>query len=116
MKVDIDHTDILKTEWSYRFEELMKKAMIMSYYKYGAIVKNHSKDNNHMDAVANLIKRLEKYKETGNTEFLVDVANFAMIEFMNPQHENAHFKGTDTANVELIGFGVNQINNEIEGY
>lgn len=116
MKVDIDHADILKTEWSYRFEELMKKAMIMSYYKYGAIRKNHSKDDNHMDAVANLIKRLEKYKETGNTEFLVDVANFAMIEFMSPQHKNAHFEGTDNSDVELIGFGVNQINNEVMGY
>lgn len=114
MKVDEEFSDILKTEWSYKFEELMKQAMIMSYHKYGALRKNHSKENNHMDAIANLKKRLEKYEETGNTEFLVDVANFAMIEFVHPQHENAHFKGTAENAVELVGFGVNQIKDEIE--
>lgn len=113
MNIDNEFKDILSTEWSYKFEELQKKAMIMSYYKYGKIVKNHSKSDNHMDAVSNLLKRLEMYKETGNTEFLVDVANFAMIEFMNPQHENAHFKGTDGDNIELVGFGVNQIYDEL---
>lgn len=39
--------------------------------------------------------RLRKYAETGNTEFLVDAANFAMIEFMLPSHPNAFFEGTD---------------------
>lgn len=114
MYVDDQFKDILSTEWSYKFEELQKKAMVMSYYKYGAIKKNHSKEDNHMDAVSNLLKRLENYQKSGNTEFLVDVANFAMIEFMNPQHENAHFEGTDDKNVELIGFGVNQIYNELD--
>ena len=107
--VDKEFAEVLKTEWSQRFEELRKKAMIMSYFKYGRIKQNHSKDNNHMDAVANLKKRLELYEKTGNTEYLVDVANFAMIEFMSPQHPEAHFKGTDSDNVELVGFGVNQL-------
>ena len=110
-KVDTEFKDILSTEWSYKFEELQKKAMVMSYYKYGKINQNHKQDN-LMDAVSNLKKRLERYEETGNTEFLVDVANFAMIEFMCPQHPKAHFKGTDGDAVELIGFGVNQIKDE----
>lgn len=108
--VDEQFKDILKTEWSYHFEELQKKAMVMSYYKYGKVNQNHKSDN-LMDAVANLEKRLQMYKETGNTEFLVDVANFAMIEFMCPQHTNAHFRGTDSEDVDLIGFGINQIKN-----
>lgn len=132
--VDIEFKNILRTEWSYKFEDLMKskveayrgiseevpefnnhfcdlqkKAMIMSYYKYGKLRRNHGEEN-LMDAIANLKKRLEKYEETGNTEFLVDVANFAMIEFTCPQHENAHFEGTDGEDVvELIGFGINQL-------
>lgn len=114
MRLDDEFKSILSTEWSYRFEELQKKAMLMSYYKYGPVVKNHTKDNNHMDAVANLKKRLELYEKTGNTEFLVDVANFAMIEFMNPQHPKAHFKGTDSDDIELVGFGVNQIYDELD--
>ena len=110
--VDKEFSEILKTEWSYRFEELQKKAMVMSYYKYGRINQNHKSDN-LMDAVKNLKKRLEMYESTGNTEFLVDVANFAMIEFMCPQHPKAHFKGTDSDNIELVGFGYNQIKNDM---
>jgi len=31
----------------------------------------------------------------GNVEYLVDAANFAMIEFMHPAHPSAYFKATD---------------------
>jgi hypothetical protein len=50
----------------------------------------------NVDAIASLKKRLKKYEETGNTEWLVDIANFAMIEYMYPQHEQAHFRATDS--------------------
>lgn len=55
-------------------------------------------------------KRLEKYKETGNTEFLADIANFAMIEFMYPQHLDADYIATDGGACEIEGFGINEIN------
>jgi hypothetical protein len=35
------------------------------------------------------------YEESGNTDYLVDVANFAMIEFMHPSHPDASYKPTD---------------------
>lgn len=93
----MDRESILKTEYSKKFDELMsskiqeeidphfnelrKNMMIMSYYKYGAIRDNYEK-HKCMDALGNIQKRLQKYKETGNTEFLADIANFAMIEYM----------------------------------
>ena len=40
--------------------------------------------------------RLNKYLETGNTEWLIDIANFAMIEFMYPSVSGAAFRGTDS--------------------
>lgn len=114
-KLEEQFPDILATEWSYRFEHLQKSAMITSFHKYGKVTANHSKDNNHMPAIENLKKRLERYLETGNTEFLVDVANFAMIEYMNPQHPNAHYKFTDTKDgCDLVGFGINQIKDELD--
>jgi hypothetical protein len=62
------------------------------------------------NAIGSLEKYLERYKETGNTEFLADVANFAMIEFMYPKHSKAHFKDTDSnESPGLDGFGVNEI-------
>ena len=38
-----------------------------------------------MNAIENLKIRLQKYLDTGNTEYLADVANFAMLEFMKPK-------------------------------
>lgn len=84
---------ILKTEFSYRFVDLMKQSMVMSHYKYGRVKDNYP----HLsDAVSSLKQRLELYEKTGNSEYLVDVANFAMIEFMLPRHPDAHYTPTDS--------------------
>lgn len=45
-------------------------------------------------AIDSAEERLRLYRETGNTEWLVDLANFAMIEFMHPSHPQAHFRAT----------------------
>lgn len=82
--------------------------MVNSYYKYGAVKKNHS-EYKCMDALKNLEKRIQRYKETGNTEFLADAANFAMIEFMYPSIEGARYTPTATDACELVGFGVNML-------
>lgn len=103
---------ILATEWSNDFEMKRKRAMAMSYYKYGPVVDNyekHNKSEGFLDAVANATRRIKRYEETGNTEFLVDAANFCMIEFMYPQHDKAHFKSTDSGACETIGFGKNEV-------
>jgi len=90
--------EILKTEFSLDFIEKMKNRMIASFYKYGPLAQNVGRENpkDNTGEIASLKKRLELYEETGNTEWLVDVANFAMIEFMFPQHSNAHFRATDS--------------------
>jgi DNA/RNA-binding domain of Phe-tRNA-synthetase-like protein len=82
--------------------------MVMSYYKYGTINQNY-KTEKTINCIESLEKRLQKYKETGNTEFLCDIANFAMIEFMFPQHINGHYKSTDSGVCSISGFGVNEI-------
>jgi len=70
--------EILKTEYSQLFDNIRKNMMVMSYYKYGAMEENY-KTEKTIDAIGSLKKRLQKYEETGNTEFLADIANFAMI-------------------------------------
>lgn len=81
--------EVLNTEYSEQFDELRKNRMEVSYYKYGPVKENYGAGL--ISAISNLEKRLELYKQTGNTEYLCDVANFAMIEFMHPQHKKAHF-------------------------
>lgn len=78
-----------ESEYSEQFLQGMKNRMAVSYHKYGPC-KDSTADN-----LANVKLRLQRYESTGNTEFLMDAANFAMIEFMHPAHPESHFKATD---------------------
>jgi hypothetical protein len=80
------------TEFSEEFVKGMRNRMAVSYYKYGPVTDAYP---HKVDAIASLTQRLRKYADTGNTEWLMDAANFAMIEFMHPRHPSAHFTGTD---------------------
>ncbi|KOA20137.1 hypothetical protein CLHOM_13320 [Clostridium homopropionicum DSM 5847] len=100
--------DILKTEYSLKFDDLRKNRMITSYYKYGPIKNNYGEKL--INAIENLEIRLKKYKDTGNTEYLLDVANFAMIEFMYPQHKDSFFKATDSED-KLEGMTIKELEN-----
>lgn len=82
-----------ETEYSSEFLQGMVDRMALSFFKYGAVREAYPA---RLNALESLQKRLVKYQETGNTEFLMDAANFAMIEFMAPRHPEAHFKPTDS--------------------
>jgi hypothetical protein len=84
---------IPSSEFSQSFAQGMADRMAVSFCKYGRVAEAYPK---RVDAIASLKLRLEKYEQTGNTEWLMDVANFAMIEFMHPRHEKAHFRATDS--------------------
>ena len=101
---------ILKTEYSEKFDKIRKDMMIMSYYKYGPLKDNYG-TYKCMNAIENLKIRLNKYLETGNTEYLCDVANFAMLEFMNPSIDDAKYQPTDNPDCEISGFSINEIRN-----
>ena len=81
------------TEFNEDFVEKMRSRMSVSYYKYGPIAVAYP---DKINAIESLMQRLRKYKATGNTEFLVDAANFAMIEFIHPTFPNAYFEATDS--------------------
>lgn len=89
---DVKFHEILKTEFSEKFIEYMRERMVISYYKYGTVESGFPEK---IDAIGSLMQRLRKYADSGNTEYLVDAANFAMIEFMRPRHHKAHFEPTD---------------------
>ena len=80
------------SEVSEFFIDGMRARMVISRYKYGLVADAYPEKVN---ALESLDLRLKKYKETGNAEYLIDAANFAMIEFMHPSLAGAFFKGTD---------------------
>jgi hypothetical protein len=81
------------SEWDKFFMQGMVDRMGMSFFKYGPMSIAYPEKVN---AIESLKRRLDKYEKTGNTEWLIDAANFAMIEFMRPAHPDAHFKSTDS--------------------
>lgn len=83
--------DILKTEYSEEFDKLRKNRVIVSFFKYGAVRDNYGAGR--VDAIGSLELCLEKFKKTGNTEYLVDVANYAMFRYMYPM-PNEFFRAT----------------------
>jgi hypothetical protein len=85
--------NIPPSEYSEQFINGMLTRMAVSFSKYGVVKDAYP---HKVNALESLHKRLDKYLTDGNTEWLMDAANFLMIEFMYPSHPNAHFKSTDS--------------------
>ena len=85
--------EILKRDFSLSFIEKMKNAIEMSFYKYGWASKTYPE---LAQAHKCIKQRLEEYEKTHNKEFLVDVANFAMLEYLYPSFSDAKYIPTDS--------------------
>lgn len=99
---------IISRDWSPEFVGLMQNRIVVSHYKYGWM--SESYPTGLANALESLKARIALYEQTGNTEWLVDVANFAMIEYRFPQHPQAHFRATDSAESPgLIGISAKEL-------
>lgn len=85
---------VLKSEYSEEFDKLRKNRVEVSFFKYGSAKKNFGEGR--VDAIKTLELCLDKFKKTGNTEYLLDVANYAMFRFMFPMPDD-FFKSTDSS-------------------
>jgi len=84
--------DLKETEWSKEFEAYMRNRLIMGAIRYGKI---GAKNKPKYDRVESMIQRLNNYNSTGNKEFLIDVANLCLLEFVECNHPNQHFNSID---------------------
>ena len=99
--------DILKTDYSEEFDKKRKALIQQSYFKYGKASRNFATGN--VDAIGSLEKCLVKFKETGNTEYLCDIANYAMFRFMFPQ-KGEYFRHTDSDDsAGIVGMSVKEM-------
>jgi len=83
-----------ETETSPKFLQGMASAMGVSFFKYGAVNDAYP---SKVNALESLLVRLNLYRiggvvkgkkiEPGNRDYLIDIANFAMIEFMAPSRQ-----------------------------
>lgn len=85
--------EIMKRDFSEEFVTKMKNAIEMSHYKYGWMSKTYPE---LAQAVKCIQERLDLYNKTHNMDYLVDIANFAMIEYKHPSYPDAKYVPTDS--------------------
>jgi len=85
--------ELRQTEWSARFEELMRNRLLMGAYRYGRFAEPGKTAGQRIQA--SIAARLDRYRRTGNLECLVDAANYCLLEFEHSTHPLAHFRAED---------------------
>jgi len=86
----VDDLDKLKrTEFNYGFIKLCANRMIQGRFRYGSLRKSKV---DYLYIEKFIRNRLRAFMETGNSEFLCDISNAAMIEFTNKTHPDWHFE------------------------
>ena len=83
------------SEWSPRFEHLMRNRLIMGAMRYATMEEKKRTGAAKWDLVGTLRRKADLYEKTGNTEILVDIANYALLAFEFDAHPSRHFSATD---------------------
>ena len=94
---------ILNRDFSESFISKKKNDKEMSHYKYGWASKTYPE---LAQAYKCIRERLDLYEKTHNKEYLVDVANFAMLEFLYPSFEDAKYVATDSEGSPGLAGGI----------
>lgn len=88
---------ILSNNFSEEFVTHMKEAMMMSFFKHQD-KRGDGNINNYVGKISidMLQKELEIFKEDGNTEHMINIANYAMCRYIFPQG-NEKYEPTDSS-------------------
>jgi len=93
--------ELRSREWSPEFEALMRHRLLQGGHRYGWL---NAPDKPQYDRAEAIIKRAQEFQKSGNTELLVDIANFALCEFEEGIHPAKHFEsGDDGEHVQIKG-------------
>lgn len=82
--------ELKETEWNPRFDILAKGKMVQAAFRYGLL-----RNNNHYDFLQAMKNKIALYEKTHNLELMVDVRNYAMLEFTKPQFSDAYYENED---------------------
>lgn len=98
-------SDALKREYSEQFDKERKYRVEISYHKYGPARDNFA--GGRVDAIKTAELCLDAFKKDGNTEHLIDAANYLMFRYMYPW-PGEYFKPTDSSeSVGTVGTPIN---------
>lgn len=94
---------ILSRDFSDEFVVKMKNAIEMSHHKYGWASKTYPE---LAQAIKCIQDRVDAYNKTHNKDYLVDIANFAMLEYIYPMYSDAHYTPGDSDKSVGLGGGI----------
>jgi hypothetical protein len=101
--VEIINLDELKiSEWSSEFEMYMRNRRVLGAIRYG---KTNAKGKPKYDRVNTMRRKIDLYEQTKNKEVLVDIANYAMVEFQEPTIDGTYFQATDDQDHDKVKNG-----------
>ncbi|MES2598613.1 MAG: hypothetical protein V4662_24980 [Verrucomicrobiota bacterium] len=86
--------DLEKSEWSPEFEQLMRNRLLMGALRYG-VLEQKRRFGNKWDLMGAVKEKVKLYEDSGNTEYLVDIANYVLLEFECGHHPTKHFAALD---------------------
>ena len=80
------------SEWSPKFERLMRVRLIMGAFRYGKLNSSGKACYDRLNAIN---MHVIAYLKDGNDEHLVDIANLSLCEFVEGTHPKKHFEAVD---------------------
>ena len=86
--------DLEKSEWSTTFEGYMRNRLLMGAMRYGTLAEKR-KRKIKWDLMGAIESKIKLHHETGNDEYLVDIANYCLLEFEVGDHPKKHFRALD---------------------
>ena len=82
--------ELWETEWNPTFDTLARGKMVLAAFRYGLL-----RNNNVFDFIESMKRKIERYEQTHNLELMVDVRNYAMLEFTKPKYADSYYHNED---------------------
>lgn len=76
------------------FDKLVHNKLIQGFYRYED-PNNPFKENTFYDYIEAMKNKIKRYEETHNLELLVDISNYARLEFKKPKYLDAYYYNED---------------------
>lgn len=100
-----DNDPIIKSDYSLEFDNIRKKMVMTSHYKYGPARDNFA--SGRVDAIKTAELCLDAFKKDGNLEHLCDAANYLMFRFKYPMPGEEYKSTSSSDSVGTIGTPIN---------
>jgi hypothetical protein len=89
MKVTLEWPEGVAGRGSFnkRFLQMMLNRLVVGHIRYGSPKRAEGPPKEYLKRGE---AEIREYKGTGNKEYLINAANYMMLEFMEPSHPGAH--------------------------